>query len=482
MRPIHSIIKKTTAVFAALLLSMTAAGCGGREQVELPKEASAPAAVESTEASGETETTGTVYTEEIAKTGVAGKLRTPVDFSWKEEISAGEQTVYMEAEQIHVTDAHGAAVARVKINQYDTITDGALLKGFFDNAKYEEFRETLPKSAIYVLTNSYFVIERMSNGRGTQEVPADFPAYEGWIEEEAGYLHTYVGTYRGTEFLMLILRNEMEKLLHVTIVPAHTETLVPGADFFCSACESYLSTDESGAVVYSDTENACQMTETEVEELVNQFLSAVSCGKKLIEKCPSWIDPYGEFSDLNSGKISIPEVQWMKDEEKVVRDGYTYYISGLPTGRYSMGDDLIPDGSTLGDIGFFDNYNIVGIYSGGFLFANFSCYLGQEELLTEDAELLPFDEIKQRVKDVLTEDFDFSMLRQTSVSTVHAQIEPAIYPVKNPSDFNEYEMIPAWRIRLEVSGSVSGEPSFIYLNAIDGDLLEIIYNNRRSEE
>lgn len=212
--------------------------------------------------------------------------------------------------------------------------------------------------------------------------------------------------------------------------------------------------------------NQCSLTEEDAVLAAEEFLD------------------YLGFSDMSYSDTAPLTWSESLDGGTSINDGYSLSfirkINGVDCSEFGIGDNYILMNTNGDGIGLANDYGskiIVRINDKGIV--GFVYYYPMEQTnVTEHVVILPFENIQEIIRDMLSQNFDqcFSSLAYISSSFGYSfnKMELRYIRVKDSSAEGEYSFIPVWQLSKMIgAGDTERAELALIINAIDGSRIDI---------
>ena len=351
-----------------------------------------------------------------------------------------------------------------------------------------------------------------------------------WKDENNLYIHMYEGQYEGTRFGLLLAYNFFNHCKYIFFEPISIKDYYPEYDFKsllvagsnnfagqaqdldnkCSENIEMLKQDTEALLsdtfrlgdFVTVTEDADQYKTLNVDNLASfvyygygtneidpgssvlmfsdaDYISTLKKGAEgqsvdynILADQRDLYTEYSQDHDMDIYSFIMSESQSANAdvvEPEFTVDGYALYVMGGYSSLMDMYSMFMPSGNT-GIV----KYTSKGLYS-----VNLKIY--DETLgVTENVKLLEFDKLEEAFKAGLAERDDFSLERfkpENLPAPTYVSIGSmglTYYAYSENEDSDEYDYIPAWQFLATGDGAM-GNPGTIYVNAIDGSIIDIQY-------
>ena len=152
----------------------------------------------------------------------------------------------------------------------------------------------------------------------------------------------------------------------------------------------------------------------------------------------------------------------MENREEVIKDGYAVTYS-------SFIEDMNAT-TNRSDYLCEDNYGWINITDEGIIGFDYTYGYLLDEKLSEDVQILSFNDVMECLKNDLIENLDVKSLKTSQV--VFDNCFLMYYGMKSPDGGNEYTFIPVWLFSGNNDGNAFSE---VLINAVDGSLIMMRY-------
>ena len=318
-----------------------------------------------------------------------------------------------------------------------------------------------------------------------------------WVDDPDIYIHMYEGKFNGIRYGLILAYDYTRSQRIIFFDPISIKDYYPDSDFNAFIVE--FSKDTNGNE--KELSNACNLTEEEAEEKVTDFLkqklllsdgvinlsSSGSGGYEMLQGFDAGVANRFYFIGDDSVSSVITFVDGdMKGNVVAHREPVETYKT-LQYSDKSGSTDFYVDGYAIFLNSAFP-INMDGIFGMGISAANYGMIkvtqkglyglditLYSETLdVTENVNVLEFDKIKESFKQQLNEKLDkekMNIPRNSNKMHVYT-LGFLYYPYFKDENVKEFSYIPTWMYNL---GVLSGHGAVVYQNAIDGQIIDIVY-------
>ena len=300
-----------------------------------------------------------------------------VDYEGGDDTESAFNDISSDIEETYNVDVEIMPKYKIKILDEKSINEKSIAKNFFGNSAKPlcdsdmiTFTEADAGNPIYERIYSLFT------KYGTGAEVSNEGKYDSWVDAEYFYAHVYEGTYRKTEYLLLIAFSKTEHEMYASLFPKNVGAIV-GDESLDQLAYSYnngmVSAGKGEHVRFIDldqltSENVATMSEDEYAEIIKDTLSEkLEVGVKTDDICfdsnsYTFYDPTDEKSAEGIRKCEV--VFYNNDilDDPVytgmIRNGYAASLGGY---SYQM--------SIMADIdfgGFSEEFGGYNIYYGTF--------------------------------------------------------------------------------------------------------------------
>ena len=352
-----------------------------------------------------------------------------------------------------------------------------------------------------------------------------------WLDDDKMYIHMYEGTYEGIKFGLILAYNYISKAKYIFFEPISIKDYFP--DFNCKSLFITTSIDTAGNPVEIDNNCSDSIEEIKLQAsdflsnklllkndipvtedsslyripMANNYVSYMYAGLwNNLDEGPSVlrftdvdyissIDTYYEYKGVDYSILAEQKDIYKEYLETHEGDSFFDFMSSFSSDksdRIEEGDSFVDgyavyldDGANLfaNDAEMYSSVmtqNSVGIIqytSRGLYSADITLYSKTIDI-TENVKLLEFDQITESLKEELQEPgtLDMDKLKDPHKINIY-RYNLTYYPYWGDmdSDSGEFMFIPVWDFF--VVGDTSGnQTADIYVNAMDGSLVEIFYH------
>ena len=291
-----------------------------------------------------------------------------------------------------------------------------------------------------------------------EETTEVFPT---WEDGEDFFWHTYEGDFEGVTYRLLIAYREKHKQKQIIFYPKNPGDLLNKPE--CTEMLSLPSSREDG--IWGDVlkqSNQTKSGEDALKDTARQFTK-----EKLLSPLPvedsgiTFTDNSGEPWNTQVAICPPTEMQGgTNDPSKVVLDGYLVQSNWA---HYGVGDEDNP--------AYKNNLATVLVTDHGVIGGELMMSYEMVEELPQVVAFLSFDDLMVELKGAIQDHFDVSKIKGSSLRITSANL--VFCAVDSPNSPNEAVFVPAWQFWAESNGGAG----IIYLNIVDGSLIDIYYFN-----
>ena len=499
MIKLKGILRSGLSVGLAMALMMSTAACGKEDAVVEDYGGETNTVAASSEATSDTEAdAGSLSSDGRSLTEMFGE-----NISEKETFSIGGVNVKFNL-NYKVPDAEGINVYEGGFIFNDSETEKKIVNNFFggteknlEEIKYEdetEYMLLLYKYTSILMAQSLSdadVSEDSSNSFMINYIDSSFSEIYTWVDEENYYIHMYEGEYDGNRYGMIYSYDNVNMKRNIFICPISIAEYFPeteaktlfvvdpefnsGADNLCSLSNAEIM-NEAGEVV-----KKLELNDNDVELTVNPNM-AVEDGDSFIlnnslytySELPKLVfldsDMMGSIAKMNmvnptgstyAYKIlteqSAQPTDKTPDEINITENGYAVYLTTPP-----FSGNVLPQTPST--------FNRGSIYytDKGLYIVDVSVVANIDNVV-KDVQLLSFDNIKERFKEVLEADPEIAAKVSGSVEVTDVDFTYVL--IRDEQNPDKASYVPAWYFRTKDNNLKSGEQPIMYrhlINAIDG--------------
>lgn len=304
-------------------------------------------------------------------------------------------------------------------------------------------------------------VNRLKGKWDTGPVPA-------WVEGDDLFWHTYEGLYEGIAYQLTIAYRRNEKVKYITFYPKNPGDVVGDPELtqlisFSGAIYFDDATMENMRKLW-DQPNQSEKGEGELCRMAEEFSKEKLCGRLPVDDLSMGTANYAaeNGTEERPQQLLFSTDLFGKESPRGIVDGYVLECSWTHTGNAGFGDQTTDAGNNSGQL-FVTDHGVIG--------ASLTYSYELQEELSEQVEILPFENVMTALREQLPEHFDPAKINGSSLKIGSATL--AFYPVESPEKPGEATFVPVWRFWAGSNGGVG----VITLNAMDGSLVRIEYVN-----
>ena len=385
------------------------------------------------------------------------------------------------------SDQEGLAVDHVHVPTKDDVHEDDVVTALFgDTAAKVETGDNEPG---YYSMNEIRKLILNDHRENVTSIPM-------WVDDDDFYYHTWSGTYSGNPYRLLIGFDDVEKIKFISLYP---DTAGAGDAIGEPSCTGYTATDYDTAGIWNadftemkqiplstlkSSENRSRKSDEELLSTAYSFMENM-----LKTKLPDGaLSLYWEASFGSLGKIAppyepektqmifYPETAYDTESlENAVLDGYEgsiylprnwIYSEEINCGVVEYDENALLSMNADGGHFMVTDQGVIGI----------TCYQSYvpDGRISENVCLLSIDQISDALKVHMADDFNVSVIAAGKTVMLG---DPYLfyYPQVSPEDPADRTFIPAWCISVKAD-SFDNDIAYVYINAIDGNLIDVEYN------
>ena len=365
------------------------------------------------------------------------------------KVSFDLRTIFYNIDRLHVYPVK--KISKNSINEEKTVS------AVFGD-RFEEVR------MFYENTNySSDIVQRCNelNGIYFGERASLNASVKSWYDGEGFFWHIYSGYYLNVQYNMLIAYSDKEEIKEVMLFPVNPGDVV--GDGYYNAWYGFdvLSEQINGVLIGDMKERG--------ETLKNQSTKSDSSNRKMIRSfCENQLLCYFSEDDMYSGnqleggEHSIVEVLFyheddygFPDKDKASINGYLYELSWIRN-RNS---------------GFPDNLGLFLVNDEAVFAVDLKISYEMAGSVNEDINILDLNGVRKSVEQILSE--NMNQITCTGDGMDISQMQLVYHFSPSINNKGEGSIIPTWKIPLYNNTFCIAT---LYVNAIDGSLIEIDYD------
>ena len=356
----------------------------------------------------------------------------------------------------------------------DSISEDKLVHAFFGGTEKKSDRTLEDTDSFYLVDIIRgFKLLYPSDGVQTKDVDLttyDFDELPTWEDGSDYFLHTWEGKHDGVDYWLFLGWREDLHTEYIRFYPKNPGELI--GDVTYSEMSSYnslwggLSLADGREIndILKNVKNRTETSDKSLREMASEFAE-----KTLQVRIPADDITFSGDDTRDIIYYTSPEMEDSVRYDKALVDGYLLRSRGM---HIDYGTDPIDMISFMGKnkSSIIDNKSKVYIHDAGVIAGDYCiAYLptGDEEV----ALVLNFDHLLSAFRKHLTENIDHMENNNQKITCDTMRL--IYYPVQSKTDKLEYTYIPTWRIELRRNDYYP--IATMFLNAIDGSLIEIQY-------
>ena len=495
--------KKITGISLCLLLCLTACGKQAETVTDYGNGATSARAAADDKMDVSTESGSVAPTEQTESSGVRlghtlSEWLGGTEFEWKSTFSVGTYPAEADVSfRIAKDEEDRQKLLEESVNNYPALETDTLPAWRATGIKPEDVREAETVQSFlgdtakevrggvsYSGGDAENVVDvcrgfagRSSSDREEAAQHFDDSTYiwASWVDEEDQFIHTYEGKYMGADYQLTIGYLEKQRQKVISFFPKNPAAIVGDPEI------QYAETSENEGFMIRESEDHWEWkTLDELGLAANRTTKNLETLRKegeqfLKEKlnCTLFDDELkiDNTSEIVFSKEGIDNWTMSGNVSGAIRNGY-YASLNWQFGNQSIlrGED--GNEGNQGEIWLTDQ-GVIGV----------CVYISYDfaECLSDQVEILPFDKAMTAMEQQIAENLDLSRVEGHGPKLIFQNLGIYYYPVKSPSNANEYIFVPAWSVDLLASGG-NFYIGKIFLNATDGSLIYIHYYADDPEE
>ncbi|MBR1598530.1 MAG: hypothetical protein IJ661_06470 [Lachnospiraceae bacterium] len=310
------------------------------------------------------------------------------------------------------------------------------------------------------------------------ELSDDEPLLREWADAEDYYIHLYQGVYEGVDYGLIYAYSYKYNTQYISFAPVTLENYFDDGAYVDYSPYNQDAVDDDGTTLFSfwNKENECRMTDDEIISIAEDFL----CNKLMIKRYDNMLSfyddigrkYYGESKKVLGFYKSFADSPLVSEVDRF--DGNELYITQNKSG-------LLPSAGKVTDDAYYRDFRYstgfvlsnagrVRVTSRGILSVSLSWQVNVTDV-TDNVTLLNGESMKKCFKNAVENNIEKDKMG-TRRQLYFNKLDLRYYPVINPDDDNEFTYVPAWEYTATAQSRTS---VVVYINAIDGELIEVVY-------
>ena len=306
----------------------------------------------------------------------------------------------------------------------------------------------------------------------------DVPVHYLWSDEEDYYIHLYKGVYEGVEYGLIYAYSYKYKIKYISFRPVTLETYFPDEKY--EVCSSYNeeAADVYGTSIFSfyNKENECKLSDEEMIKTAKDFLSD-KLMLKSYDDMLSFYDDANVYSGEHRSLLGFSEKMDGLNTRVDRFDGNELFLTQKKSG-------IFPSTGLRNDEAYYRDYlysescvlsngGRIRVTSRGILSVSLSWQADVTDV-TENISLLKADNLMECFRTTVQNNIEKDRLG-TARQLYFNRLKLCYYPVGNPDNDKEYTFVPTWEFTATAQARAVAA---VYINAIDGSLIEIAYSGK----
>ena len=467
-------VRRNKIVFLLLssLICLCLAGCGNNQSTDINDYGPGTGA----ETDSENDSDTGVSTNENLSDMLGG-----TELSYNNSFSLGSKQISVNV-SYNIEGTESLSEYLVEAVSEDQIDEQHIVESFFgDTAIPFNAGDTLDQEngdSIYPIMASQMIA--FNNTNSGNDVTAWTSKGDAWVDEGNYYIHTYNGTYRNTDYQLLVSYSNNTNDLVVVLFPINIGELSGNP-----SCESmdfsgpdgqYSSYYKNKMKVYNIDEvlapNKCSLSDDQVITTASSSIKdaigieypdeSLSMNTGLTNYIISE-DPH------NSEILYYPESALGTDNfEGAERNGYAVSVLGSLDSL-----DVMTNTSNTSYSATMFNNGVVGIDNEGIVALYITTKYTFKEKTVDNVKVLGFKESMDKFVEEAPDNLDQTLENKIGDNASFDVIQLVYYPVSKEGSTNEYRLVPAWS--LDALDSDNETVARILINAEDGSYITTLY-------
>lgn len=310
------------------------------------------------------------------------------------------------------------------------------------------------------------------------ELSDDEPLLREWVDAEDYYIHLYQGVYEGVDYGLIYAYSYKYNTQYISFAPVSLENYFDDGAYVDYSGYNQDAVSDDGTTLFSfwNKDNECRMTDDEIINTAEDFL----CNKLMLKKCDNMLSFYDDIGKKYYGESKTvlgfyKSFEGSLSPSSVDRfDGNELYVTQNKSG-------LLPSAGKVTDDAYYRDFRYstgfvlsnagrVRVTSRGILSVSLSWQVNVTDV-TDNVTLLNGESMKKCFKNVVENNIEKDKMG-TRRQLYFNKLDLRYYPVRNPDDENEFTYVPAWEFTATAQSRTS---VVVYINAIDGELIDVVY-------
>ena len=362
-------------------------------------------------------------------------------------------------------DADQTFVRPVRAVTRDSISEDELVRNFFGGTEKKVDRTLEETDPFYLMDiiRAFQLVYQPDRVSENNTLPT-------WEDFSEYFIHTWEGKHDGVDYWLFLGYREDLHSEYIRFYPKNPGELIGDATY--SEMSSYntrwggLSLADGREIndILKGVKNRTEMSDKSLREMASEFAE-----KTLHVRIPLDDITFSGDDTRDIVYYTSPEMEDSERYDKALVDGYLLKSRGMHIDYRLDSIDMISfTGKNRSSI--IDNRSTVYIHDEGVIAGDYCiAYLPADD--EKVALVLSFDHFLSVFRGHLTDNIDH--MENNNQKIICDTMRLIYYPVQSKTDKLEYTYIPTWRIVLRRNDYYP--IATMFLNAIDGSLIEIQY-------
>lgn len=393
---------------------------------------------------------------------------------YEESFAAGDVPVEIHLKSV-TWDVDQTFTRPVRAVTRDSIQEDTLVRSFFGGTEMKVDRPLEDTDPFYLtdIIEAFQLVyqpDRVTSIQENDSTYYEYAALPTWEDGSDYFYHTWEGTHDGVDYWLFLGYRESLHSEYIRFYPKNPGELVGDAAY--SDMLSYnsrwggftLADGREINDILKNVKNRTKMNDKSLREMASEFAE-----KTLQVRIPSDDIVFSGDDTRDILYFTSPSMEDRERYDKALVDGYLLRSRGM---HMEYGLDAIDMISFTGKNthAIIDNRSKVYIHDAGVIAGDYCiAYLPADN--EEVALVLNFNHLLSAFRGHLTE--NISHMQNENQKITCDTMRLIYYPVQSNTSNPEYTYIPVWRIELRRNDYYP--IAIMFLNAIDGSLIEIQY-------
>lgn len=336
--------------------------------------------------------------------------------------------------------------------------------------------------SIYAIMASQMIT--FNNTNSGNDVASWGSSGSAWMDEGTYYIHTYNGTYRNTDYQLLISYSHSTNELNVVLFPKNVGDLVGDQSYeymdFSDHTGRYYSYYKNQMKSYpinevmSDRPNKCTLSDDQVIDTASSIIKekiGIDYPKEALSMHSNLTGLVNDYSGepQKCEILYFPESALSSENfEGAIRNGYALSVLG----SLDKLNVLTNTTNTSNSVSMYNN-GLVCIDDQGIVALYISAKYSFKEKTVENVKVLSFNDALDSFVKEAPNKLDLSKEKRVDNNVKFNYIQLVYYPIPKDESSNEYRLVPAWS--LDTLNSSKEPIARVLINAEDGSYITTLF-------